>query len=321
MLAGPSPKEEITVLRDVFKKPRIVAIDTDAARARKALEAGADASYCDSLEELIAGFALDIGLRDALIERAIHEQRDDFIVLEAVERFDLVDLDLTCQVETARELLRDIVNNVVRHDGFVTVTFSYGMKEHGVERFLALARGGDIQYPDPDPSVMNGLSPEALGRAYYLVKDLPVRLRSVIGYKSSMPMCSVLCEKVNTPADLGWVGNLEQIGDEASIEEDAAWLRARVLRDRKRTRDNEEGVLTEHGKIVRNPNVPGSQWKGLITYSGGKKKWVPLKTTDIQTAAAKLAELKIAAGIRSRAARKAVATKARAKLEQCPSST
>src|ERR1700677_4629319 len=135
MLAGENPSEEIEALRVLFGGIHVTCADLDSRCLESAIEAGADEVLKVDIHGWKKGDEYD------------HARKKQILYPEGLHGkcFELIDLDFCGPFD---EGLRETINAykyMLAKSGVLMVTFSYGRDV--VERFIAVARGGDYMGP------------------------------------------------------------------------------------------------------------------------------------------------------------------------------
>jgi hypothetical protein len=186
ILAGGAPQEEITAIRSLMPKARIIAIDKDVTCLDRAIDAGADdVAHCDLVEPESA----------------------DILAC----RFDVLDLDLCANATRATRSLVKRHRGLITMHGVLMATFSYGRDVIPLfeDSWNAMRRGTSNRYGVRAIEIVNAKfdhllesgAPESVCKRINYLFHTPdpkclAGLRSVMIYHgATMPMCSLLFRK------------------------------------------------------------------------------------------------------------------------------
>ena len=174
-LAGENPGAEIGCIRELMHRAKIVAVDQSRSAVDAACRAGADVSlHCDledfrEPQDTSMRAMNDPGGRLSRLPKPIAE----------LAPFDVVNLDLCCDVTTAMPIAKRYAHAVAKK-GILIVTFSYGRD------VAELFDAGDF---GPVPAPLAG----RVRAAAVAVPAVVGRVASAIAYTGNqMPMCSLL---------------------------------------------------------------------------------------------------------------------------------
>lgn len=188
ILSGGAPKEEVGVIRELWKgqfAAHITAIDVVEENVHRAIEAGADVGYVGNL-------ITDDGHRTYNVQPE----------LVRVAKFDLMHLDFCGLVD---EEMRATVSCYSAHaltpNGVCIAAFSYG---HDVPEFflrrIRMGHFGGTAGTGTKALIRRGIPEAVCGRIAFLVQR-SLAVESIVLYRgNAVPMCSVLLVKRRCPA-------------------------------------------------------------------------------------------------------------------------
>jgi hypothetical protein len=196
-IAGPSPNEEITCIRELFRDAIITSVDNEEANVLAAINAGTD----DPLQCNLFNF-------QPVPKGALNQV--DLRPPQQLDRiFDVICLDLTGHASKALHDLIKIYWNVLSPRGVMIITFSYGrdvveayqydwrcaLAKYGQEKTWSTAHTRGIEQLK-ELIIKHSLSESVAQRIYYALGIRCEFLWSVLQYSgAAMPMVSCLLQK------------------------------------------------------------------------------------------------------------------------------
>jgi len=196
MLAGDAPKGQVSALRGLMPRCRIVAVDNDPKCIDAAIDAGVDDVVLSDLvvrQDVVRPPSRWWATSDTTSREAVsvHKAPDQ---ISSLGKFDLIDLDFCGPATKQMRQAMTIYRKLLEPRGVMMVTFSVGrdVEEVGRQRLQDYLR---LYSDNVDFRHLYGVIPRhILGRILILMAPSELgKLYSVIYYRgANMPMCSLL---------------------------------------------------------------------------------------------------------------------------------